>query len=155
MKFATTLSSIFLLAAAEVVSASPFNITRRDPGNESNLFPVSGSPRWTTLAGASGSLQLSDETLRSFKITTRCPYTYENSPDGIRSLKVHYPEGTYTLGTDPCGGVSFYAPGAASVDFTTAKEALLSYSVYFPSGFEWVKGGKLPGLCKYLLYLSV
>ncbi|KXN90399.1 hypothetical protein AN958_04268 [Leucoagaricus sp. SymC.cos] len=140
------MSSLFLLTATELVSASPCNVTRRANGNVGSLFPVSGSPRWTTLGGASGSLGLSDATLRPFKVTTRCPYTYENSPDGIKSLKAHYPKGSYKPSADPCGGVSFYAPGPASVDLSTAKEALFSYSVYFPSGFDFVKGGKLPGL---------
>ncbi|KAF5353429.1 hypothetical protein D9756_007902 [Leucocoprinus leucothites] len=146
MKFATSLSSIFLLAATELVSASPFNVTRRDAGSMSNLFPVSGSPRWTTLAGAQGALSLSNTTLRPQKVTNRCPFTYQNSPDGVKSLKAHYPKGSYKPSVDPCGGVSFYAPGPTSVDLTTAKEALFSYSVYFPQGFDFVKGGKLPGL---------
>lgn len=116
-----------------------------------NLFPVGGSPRWTTLAGAPGSLPLSDKTLRPEKVTKRCPYSYTNSPDGISSLKAHYPMGSYKPSVDPCGGVSFYAHGPPSVDLSTAKEALFSYSIYFPKGFKYVKGGKLPGLCKYLL----
>lgn len=153
MKFATSLSSIFLLAATELVSASPFNVTRRDAGSMSNLFPVSGSPRWTTLAGAQGALSLSNTTLRPQKVTNRCPFTYQNSPDGVKSLKAHYPKGSYKPSVDPCGGVSFYAPGPTSVDLTTAKEALFSYSVYFPQGFDFVKGGKLPGLCEHLFTL--
>jgi hypothetical protein len=147
MKFAASVS--LFLAVTELVSASPYNVTPRDVGNEGNLFPVSGSPRWTTLTGVAGSVDLSNATLRPEKVTTRCPFTYENSPDGIKSIKAHYPEGSYKPSVDPCGGVSFYAPGPPSVDLTTGKEALFSYSVYFPEGFDFVKGGKLPGLCKY------
>ena len=148
MLFTASLSLFFLIAATEPVSAVPYNITRRAAGTLSNLFPVSGSPRWTTLAGAQGALSLSNSTLRPQKVTNRCPFTYENSPDGVNSLKAHYPKGSYKPSVDPCGGVSFYAPGPASVDLTTAKEALFSYSVYFPEGFNFVKGGKLPGLCE-------
>jgi hypothetical protein len=43
------------------------------------------------------------------------------------------------------------APGGAQVHLATtaspAKVATLSYDLKFPIGFEWVKGGKLPGLC--------
>jgi len=148
MLFTASLSLFFLIAATESVSAVPYNITRRAAGTLSNLFPVSGSPRWTTLAGAQGALSLSNSTLRPQKVTNRCPFTYENSSDGVNSLKAHYPKGSYKPSVDPCGGVSFYAPGPASVDLTTAKEALFSYSVYFPEGFNFVKGGKLPGLCE-------
>ena len=148
MKFAASLS-MFLIAAAEPIFAAPYNNnTRRAAGNLSNLFPVSGGKRWTTLTGAQGALSLSNSTLHPQKVTSRCPFTYENSPDGVKSLKAHYPKGSYKPSVDPCGGVSFYAPGPASVDLTTAKEALFSYSVYFPEGFDFVKGGKLPGLCE-------
>jgi len=39
-----------------------------------------------------------------------------------------------------------YAPGPSSVDLTTAKEATFGYSVYFPVGFAFQKGGKMPGI---------
>lgn len=50
-----------------------------------------------------------------------------------------------------------YAPGAAGLDNGAvfravprglpATSASFGYSVYFPTDFDWVKGGKLPGLC--------
>jgi len=61
-------------------------------------------------------------------------------------MRAHYPKGSYTFGNDPQGGFSFYAPGPDDVDLTTAKEATFGYSVYFPKGFAFQKGGKLPGL---------
>ena len=70
------------------------------------------------------------------------------------SLKAHYPKGSYKPSVAPCGGCGFYAPGPSSVDLTTAKEVLFSYSIYFPSGFQFVKGGKLPGLCESPLDLE-
>jgi hypothetical protein len=75
------------------------------------------------------------------------PHTYTAAPDGKKAMKAHYPKGSYTFGFDPQGGFSFYAPGPADVDLTTAKEATFGYSVFFPEGFDFNLGGKLPGLC--------
>ena len=68
----------------------------------------------------------------------------------MTSVRAHYPAGSYNPSGSPRGGFSFYAPGPASVDLSTAKEATFSYSVLFPEGFAFVKGGKLPGLCASL-----
>ncbi|RXW21823.1 hypothetical protein EST38_g4045 [Candolleomyces aberdarensis] len=56
-----------------------------------------------------------------------------------------FPQGSYTFAHQPQGGFSFYAPGPPQVDLTDAKEATFGYSVYFPDGFAFNKGGKLPG----------
>ncbi|KAJ3511261.1 hypothetical protein NLJ89_g4204 [Agrocybe chaxingu] len=61
-------------------------------------------------------------------------------------MKAHYPKGSYTFGNSPQGGFSFYAPGPANVDLSSAKEATFGYSVFFPKGFGFQLGGKLPGL---------
>lgn len=70
-------------------------------------------------------------------------------------MQAHYPKGSYTFTHSPEGGLSFYAPGPDAVDLTTAKEATFGYSVMFEDGFEWQKGGKLPGLCEYLSYVAL
>ena len=62
-------------------------------------------------------------------------------------MQAHYPQGSYNPSGSPRGGFSFYAPGPENVDLSTAKEATFSYSVYFGDGFQFVKGGKLPGFC--------
>ncbi|KAI8092688.1 uncharacterized protein BX664DRAFT_293900 [Halteromyces radiatus] len=59
-------------------------------------------------------------------------------------LQVTYPAHSMNPNTFPQGGIGFYARPlslsrpAASLDF--------SYKVYFPKNFDFVKGGKLPGL---------
>jgi hypothetical protein len=55
------------------------------------------------------------------------------------ALRAEYPEGKI-LGTDT--GFTFYDVAADPAD-----EAWMSYRVYFSNGFDWTKGGKLPGLC--------
>ena len=56
---------------------------------------------------------------------------------------IRYPAGSYKPSAIPVGGLGFYAD---PLDLSTAKTVTLSYQVYFPSNFNFVKGGKLPGL---------
>lgn len=115
----------------------------------SPLLPVSPQQSyWTTSTSIPGALPLSDATLRPAHIISALSHDYVAAPDGELSMQAIYPEGSYTFSHTPQGGFSFYAPGPASVDLTTAKEATFGYTAYFPSGFDFVKGGKVPGLCK-------
>ncbi|KAJ7764609.1 hypothetical protein DFH07DRAFT_1059114 [Mycena maculata] len=65
---------------------------------------------------------------------------------GKQAMEAFYPKGSYIPSKKPLGGFSFYAPGPDSVDISTASELTFGYSVYFPQGFDFVKGGKLPGI---------
>jgi hypothetical protein len=124
-------------------------VTVRRANNDtlSQLFPVQGSgPKWTTLDGANGALPLNDGTLRPHNVAQSDTRTYVKY-NGISSLKAHYPAGSWNPQGNPKGGLSFYAPGPADVNLETAQEVIFSYSVLFPEGFDFVKGGKLPGLC--------
>ncbi|KAI0668354.1 polysaccharide lyase family 14 protein [Trametes maxima] len=111
----------------------------------SKLFPVSDTTAWSVSSLVSDALPLSDSTLRPAHDIKELAHNYVKAPDGVFSLQAHYPKGSFKPSASPRGGLSFYAPGPASVDLTTAKEATLSYSVFFEDGFEFVKGGKLPG----------
>ena len=75
------------------------------------------------------------------------------------SLKVTYPRGSYSPSHYPRGGADFYSTPSLmewegerkkrDVDkgmLRGANNVTLEYSVYFPSDFDFVKGGKLPGL---------
>ncbi|KAJ6612786.1 hypothetical protein B0H10DRAFT_1952037 [Mycena sp. CBHHK59/15] len=111
------------------------------------LFPLPNPlSNWTTLPGAAGALPLSDATLMPFKEMSGVDHTYANAPDGKLAIVAKYPQGSYIPTEEPRGGFSFYAPGPKSLDFTTARELTFGYSVMFPTGFQWNKGGKLPGI---------
>ncbi|KAK6909724.1 hypothetical protein I203_103745 [Kwoniella mangroviensis CBS 8507] len=79
--------------------------------------------------------------------------TDSSNPDGStpaepwdpsqNALQILYPSGSINPGNKPQGGAEFYA---APLDITRATNASLEYSVYFPPDFDFVKGGKLPGL---------
>ncbi|KDR81970.1 hypothetical protein GALMADRAFT_59110 [Galerina marginata CBS 339.88] len=112
-----------------------------------NLFPVTGfSESWTTSPSSQSAFSLTDSTFRPNHVLNTVLHTYANAPDGKKAMMAHYPKDSYTFGHDPQGGFSFYAPGPKSVDLSTAKEATFGYSVYFPKGFAFNLGGKLPGL---------
>ncbi|WWC70161.1 uncharacterized protein I206_104109 [Kwoniella pini CBS 10737] len=59
------------------------------------------------------------------------------------SLQILYPKGSINPGNKPQGGSEFFA---SPIDLTKSLNASLEYSVYFPNDFDFVKGGKLPGL---------
>ncbi|KAJ6619772.1 hypothetical protein B0H10DRAFT_2163832 [Mycena sp. CBHHK59/15] len=111
------------------------------------LFPESTPGKsWTTSPKSSSALPLSDSTFQPTNLIKALSHTYMSAPDGKEAMRATYPEGSYTFTHDPQGGISFYAPGPDSLDMTTAKTLTLGYSVYFEEGFDFNKGGKLPGL---------
>lgn len=60
---------------------------------------------------------------------------------GTKCLKVIYPKDSYANGVLK-GGSGFYVyPINGSIT-----NASFEYEVYFPTNFDWVKGGKLPGI---------
>ena len=54
-----------------------------------------------------------------------------------------YPKGS----SAPSSGVPGGAQAKLAMAIGAKDDATLTYQVRFPVGFEWVKGGKLPGLC--------
>ncbi|EMD34310.1 polysaccharide lyase family 14 protein [Gelatoporia subvermispora B] len=110
------------------------------------VFPVSEDNSWTTVQGAPSGLPLADSTFNLFDEIKALTHSYVAAPDGKQSMQAHYPAGSYNFQHDPQGGFSFYATGPDSVNLTSAKEVTFAYSVYFPEGYQFVKGGKLPGI---------
>ncbi|KAH9961104.1 hypothetical protein BC827DRAFT_1132268 [Russula dissimulans] len=58
-------------------------------------------------------------------------------------LQLFYPKNSINPAGWPQGGSEFYA---TPLDLGNASSVTLEYKVFFPSDFDWVKGGKLPGL---------
>ncbi|GJE94465.1 polysaccharide lyase family 14 protein [Phanerochaete sordida] len=69
------------------------------------------------------------------------PVPSTNNPSGP-VLEVTYPEGSFSHGT---GGMQLYSLWNTT-DGSTFNSMLITYEVAFDSGFNWVQGGKLPGL---------
>lgn len=68
-----------------------------------------------------------------------------NTTDDSGIIEVQYKAGSYAAKDDGAiGGCEFNAyPFGESASFDSA---LLSYQVAFDDGFDWVQGGKLPGI---------
>lgn len=115
-----------------------------------DLFPVSSSKSWTSCPGAPKSLPMTMDIFgKIHHVNTALSRTIGPAPDGKPALIAKYKKGSYALQTPngrPNGGISFFAPGQKDVVLTTAKEATFGYSVFFPSDFDFVLAGKLPGL---------
>lgn len=138
-------------SSASVVShptSSPVALPNPPAGEFGALAPVTYLEAWSTSPSAPKPLPLSDATFRPNSVLKALSHPYVNAPDGQLSMQATYPEGSYNFQHQPLGGISFYAPGPASLDLTTAKEITLGYTVYFEEGFEFNIGGKLPGVCE-------
>ncbi|KIJ32417.1 polysaccharide lyase family 14 protein [Sphaerobolus stellatus SS14] len=99
---------------------------------------------WSTAQGiVTGAVQLSLSAFNPKSITQSAPAIFSTAPDGTAALEVHFKSGSWTYKGPKPSALSFYG---RPLDFTGAKEVTTSYQVFFPSGFDFVKGGKLPGL---------
>ncbi|KAI0933458.1 hypothetical protein AcV5_005597 [Taiwanofungus camphoratus] len=58
-------------------------------------------------------------------------------------LQLFYPADSINPASEPQGGADFYA---TPLDMKDAQNVSLEYSVFFPEDFDWVQGGKLPGI---------
>lgn len=139
-------SSAAASASAESASASSTAsaASTAATGSLATIFPQQGSSWWTTSTLSSSALSFSDAmtplTSGKFPATS-------TAPDGTLGLIANYPGGTYGYSSANGQGFSFYSPASANgVDVSTATEVLFTYSVFFPTGFDFVKGGKLPGI---------
>ncbi|WWC60724.1 uncharacterized protein I303_103300 [Kwoniella dejecticola CBS 10117] len=112
---------------AQISDLSSFSISNFSSGSQ-NIEVLAGSP--------SSSLDVSAESF-----TGESP---GSSWDGtINSLRITYPAGSLNPGNNPRGGSTFYAH---PLNMRRVHNATLEYSVFFPKDFDFVKGGKLPGL---------
>ncbi|KAG8862228.1 hypothetical protein FRB96_001807 [Tulasnella sp. 330] len=125
--------------------------------NVSHLFPCAVQSGFTSAPGLDGPngltyVPLSDDTLNIAKVSKETTHEIvEDLPladPGTKAWRAVFPEGSINPNnkTAPKGGFGFYLGGpGGDFAFENAKEILFSYAVYFEPGFEFVRGGKLPG----------
>jgi hypothetical protein len=73
--------------------------------------------------------------------------------EGRLAWEALYPQGSVNPGGAIKGGFGLYlaGPDAFSKELNGhAREVVIGYEVCFETGFEWAKGGKLPGICTYV-----
>ncbi|WWD09742.1 hypothetical protein V865_007870 [Kwoniella europaea PYCC6329] len=112
---------------AQFSDLSSFSISNFSAGSQ-NIEVLAGSP----------SPPFQDQN----DISTQSISTSNWDPS-INSLRVTYPAGSMNPGNNPRGGSTFYAH---PINMRRVHNATLEYSVFFPRDFDFVKGGKLPGL---------
>ncbi|TFK84349.1 polysaccharide lyase family 14 protein [Polyporus arcularius HHB13444] len=102
---------------------------------------------------------LSDKELNVHRVTSNTTHNLVIPPTAVpggdastRAWEALYPLGSINPGnkTAPHGGFGFYMHGPkqfaeALKRLGDGEEVALGYDVLFQDGFEWVKGGKLPG----------
>ncbi|KAE8269199.1 hypothetical protein A4X09_0g3142 [Tilletia walkeri] len=132
----------------------PVTVAKTTPSSSSGLSPSSsgkaGLVGGTKLLSAKRDYRAVDaDDEEDRRLETRSPRSV---------IEVLYPKGSSNPGGDIVGGAEFYAlttlgasnsTGNAScptVNLNTAKKVTFKYSVWFPPNFQFVKGGKLPGL---------
>jgi hypothetical protein len=115
------------------------------------------------------SVPLEDSKLGVHKVTSRTshplvvppPPTASSSritdwPAPSLAWEAFYPKGSINPSAPIPGGFGFYLsgpPAFASKLESGATHVVLSYRMMMQEGWEWVKGGKLPGICLFLLLL--
>lgn len=138
-------------------SMYPISATRVITG-----FTTSGSTQ-STQGGPLAHILLEDSALgvhkiskgTSHKLVTTHDHTDERQGD--RAWEAFFPKGSINPGNKnaPMGGFGFYMSGGESFakalkDSTGRGEVVdvvMGYEVLFEEGWEWGKGGKLPGIC--------
>lgn len=74
------------------------------------------------------------------------PFSSNSTSDDSAVMRVYYQKGSYTpkgSDQDVTGGCQFYMSPFQGQAF---KKGLVRYDVAFAENFDWVKGGKLPGI---------
>ncbi|KAJ3523689.1 hypothetical protein NMY22_g11334 [Coprinellus aureogranulatus] len=99
---------------------------------------------------------LEDKALGVHKAATKLKHPVVTPPDAVEpqfdppshAWEAFYPEGSINPSGAIPGGLSFYLSGPPEFKarLATATEVVLSYRVMLQQDWEWVKGGKLPGL---------
>jgi hypothetical protein len=120
-----------------------------------SLFPpqYAYANGFTTASGVSvpgvSTVTLADKTLNVIKVSSGLTHDVVQQ-SGKTAWEAFYPAGSYNPSATPRGGFGFYLNGTN--DFrgqvqAGATEVMLGYSIMFQNGWQWVKGGKIPGGC--------
>jgi hypothetical protein len=101
-------------------------------------------------------ITLADKELGVHKVTSSTmhrlvkppPTSTSNAPSS--AWEAVYPKGSINPSAPIPGGFGFYLSGPTmfAKRLETASEVIFSYRMMLQDGWEWVKGGKLPGVCK-------
>ncbi|KAF9553143.1 polysaccharide lyase family 14 protein [Agrocybe pediades] len=101
-------------------------------------------------------VDLDDKKLGAHKVSSRTKHervrppasSHNRSRAPDKAWEAVYPKGSLNPSGDIPGGFGLYlnGPPAFAKQLETAKEAIFSYRMMLQDDWEWVKGGKLPGI---------
>ncbi|KZS98653.1 hypothetical protein SISNIDRAFT_404337 [Sistotremastrum niveocremeum HHB9708] len=117
-------------------------------------FPVPVSRGWATATSIADSSNIEfhelSDALGVHKISQGTSHRVVEAPekDSTQAWEAFYPEGSINPSGVVRGGFGFYLDGPSSFsgDFQKAQHVVAAYSVMFQDGWEFNKGGKLPGI---------
>lgn len=102
-------------------------------------------------------VKFEDHALGVHKVSSRTPHRIVTPPkssdsDPKDAWEAFYPKGSINPAGKIPGGFGFYVAGPKGFADHLAQgatEAVFSYRMMLQEGWEWVKGGKLPGICEF------
>jgi hypothetical protein len=103
---------------------------------------------------------LTDSSLGVHKVTSRTAHPLVPPPQPVHddpsdlspprlAWEATYPKGSINPSAQIPGGFGYYISGPSYFkhDLSRTKETVLSYRMMLQEGWQWAKGGKLPGVC--------
>ncbi|KAI0648391.1 hypothetical protein C8Q79DRAFT_573108 [Trametes meyenii] len=141
---APTIQQTVWSAPPQMTDLSAFSIQNFAYGHQ-NMRIIVGQPPVVSVANSS---DVTAEALSEAQIAVasaadagRIPPPPETNSSSF--LQLFYPANSINPAQEPQGGADFYASPLA---LGNAKNVSMEYSVFFPADFNFVAGGKLPGL---------
>jgi len=116
------------------------------------LFPVEFKHGFTTSSSIKHPsilrVPLEDKALGVHRVQKSTPERKTVDKAGRRAWQAYYPKGSINPSGKIKGGFGFYlnGPGGWQSKLEQAQEVMFGYRVLFQKDFQWVKGGKLPGI---------
>ena len=159
---------MFVLALAILLQQKMDRITVSDektstvpppPTDLHHLFPIAILSGWTTATASEHSthpairhVSLSDSQLGVHRVLSGTTHEVCTLSDGIaKAWEAVYRKGSYRPSGEIRGGFGFYVKGPGQEwanNLSNSEEVVFGYALRFQKGFEFVKGGKLPGVCR-------
>ncbi|KAI0668407.1 hypothetical protein C8Q78DRAFT_256470 [Trametes maxima] len=141
---APTIQQTAWSAPPQMTDLSAFSIQNFAYGHQ-NMRIIVGQPPVVNVANSSDAAAeaLSEAQIAVASATDagRIPPPPEANSSAF--LQLFYPANSINPAQEPQGGADFYA---SPLDLGNAKNVSMEYSVFFPADFNFVAGGKLPGL---------
>ncbi|KAF8578466.1 polysaccharide lyase family 14 protein [Ramaria rubella] len=119
------------------------------------IFPIPVKSGWTTSTGVVGvpditNFDLSDSELGVHRVSSGTTHEVSTLSDGVSKAWVAvYRKGSYKPSGEIKGGFGFYVKGPEGEwrnKLPDSSEIVVAYAVRFQEDFDFIKGGKLPGI---------